>query len=598
MKKPGASRARASFWLICRTAALGFLFFVRLAAGPNAKRGSVAPFPLVPGRQVHAHYAARRGCGSRARGGTPCTCGPTRTGTDRCGAPSGGAGGSRTPRPRPTAAPRRRDRRRRLVVALRLHAGLDEQPQRAGCVATIGAEPGQIDQRRTMPAGAVDGRLQQLDRRGRLAGRSSTRACNHACPIDGAPPTERHRPVPPAPPWCALTPELLPRRRSDLAIVERSHHARPGQVSRVRRRCRRRRGTRPAGRPAPDRARTRCPSRLRVCHTWSASQSNPSAAMSPLRSTRPAAAYRSLNGGIGSLRNAAAVDEQRLVDRALPGRRIATPSGIGTASNERWASSSRTARSNPARIAAIWAAVATGGPSSGDQRNAPPTTSTRAQPPDQPVEPTVRAQHHIRVAAVQHPAVRLQHTEPLPVAVDELDVVADQPPAQRRELRVHPHEPLRPIVGVDPHRPRRALHQRRHEHEPVGHLRERGIQLQQPIQVVTPDRSIPRRPQPRPQLGQRRRSAAERRDDGVAERLSVARAMTTMMPEPGRQGGQATSGITSAASRSICLASSDDGVEEDHLGRTTTANAASGTAWLHRWTHVRPERPCRSGRRF
>ena len=48
-----------------------------------------------------------------------------------------------------------------VVVTLRLHTGLDEQPQRARRVAAVGAEPGQIDQRRTVPAGAVDRRLQQ-----------------------------------------------------------------------------------------------------------------------------------------------------------------------------------------------------------------------------------------------------------------------------------------------------------------------------------------------------------------------------------------------------------------------------------------------------
>ena len=125
------------------------------------------------------------------------------------------------------------------------------------------------------------------------------------------------------------------------------------------------------------------PSPLRVCHTWSASQSKLSAAISPLRSTRPAARYRSLNGGIGSLRNAArSTSSASWIGFSPEANRNA--SGIATTSNERWTSSSRTARSKPALSAATWAAVAAGGASSGDHRNAPSTTSTRAQPPDNP----------------------------------------------------------------------------------------------------------------------------------------------------------------------------------------------------------------------
>ena len=260
------------------------------------------------------------------------------------------------------------------------------------------------------------------------------------------------------------------------------------------------------------------PNRLRVCHSSSASQSNPSAAISPLRSTRPAAVYRSSSRGIGALRNAeGSTSSASWIGPSPDANR--NPSGIGTASNERWMSSSRIARSKPVRTAATWAAVAAGGPSSGDQRSAPPTTSTRAQPPTNPSsQPSGPSTTSVSRPSSIQPSVSSTPSRS-PFAVDELDVVVDQPPAQRREVRVHPHEPLRPIAGVDPHRPRRPLHQGRHEHEPGGHLGERGIPLQQPIEVVAPDRTIPRRAQPRPQLAQRQHVLAEGRDDGVAKRV-------------------------------------------------------------------------------
>ena len=50
---------------------------------------------------------------------------------------------------------------RLVVVARRPDAGLGEQPQGARRVATIGAEPGEVDERRPVAAAAVDGRLQQ-----------------------------------------------------------------------------------------------------------------------------------------------------------------------------------------------------------------------------------------------------------------------------------------------------------------------------------------------------------------------------------------------------------------------------------------------------
>ena len=175
-------------------------------------------------------------------------------------------------------------------------------------------------------------------------------------------------------------------------------------------------------------------SRLRVCHT---SQRVPVEAI--LGDDRVALDETGRRVQVGQRRDRIVderppVGEQRLVDRALPGGE--SQSGRHRYGIERGCdSSSRTARSKPTLIAAIWAGVGVGGPSSADQRNAPPTTSTRAQPPDQPVEPTVRPQHHVGVAVVQHPAVRLQHTEATTGVVDELDVIADQPPAQRRQRR-------------------------------------------------------------------------------------------------------------------------------------------------------------------
>ena len=124
-------------------------------------------------------------------------------------------------------------------------------------------------------------------------------------------------------------------------------------------------------------------SRLRVCHDRSASQSKPSSAMVASRCTRPAAAYRSVSGGTGSSTNARrSANSASWIGPSPEANR--SPAGIGTASNAACDSSSRTARSKPTLIAAIWAGVGGGGPSSADQRNAPPTTSTRAHRPTSP----------------------------------------------------------------------------------------------------------------------------------------------------------------------------------------------------------------------
>ncbi len=237
-------------------------------------------------------------------------------------------------------------------------------------------------------------------------------------------------------------------------------------------------------------------SRLRVCHDRSASQSKPSSAMVASRCTRPAAAYRSVSGGTGSSTNARrSANSASWIGPSPEANR--SPAGIGTASNAACDSSSRTARSKPTLHRRD---LGRGRRRRTLQRRPAQCAADHLDsrpPPDQPVEPTVRPQHHVGVAVVQHPAVRLQHTEATTSVVDELDVIADQPPAQRRQRRMHPHEPVGAVVGVDPHRPRRPLHQRRHEHEPVAHLGERRVQLQQPIQLVTTAAwTIPRLPEP------------------------------------------------------------------------------------------------------
>ena len=191
-------------------------------------------------------------------------------------------------------------------------------------------------------------------------------------------------------------------------------------------------------------------SRLRVCHGRSASQSKPSSAMIASRSTRPAAAYRSVSGGIGSSTERPPVGEQRLVDRALPGgesqsgrhRHERRTLRCGSSSRDRpvEADPDRRDLGGRRRRRAVQRRPA--------QRAADHLDSR--PPPDQPVEPAVRPQHHVGVAVVQHPAVRLEHTEATTSVVDELDVVADQPPAQRRQRRMHPHEPLGAVVRSRP----------------------------------------------------------------------------------------------------------------------------------------------------
>ena len=147
-----------------------------------------------------------------------------------------------------------------VVVVGRADAGLDQQPQGADGVATVGAEPGEVDECRPVAAPAVDGGLQHVDGRGRVAraveqpgpqpdrtdrGRighrqhaGEPRRDRRASPLGG-----RARSTPP------------PRRRR-----RRAHpRSRPPRRAHRRRRsrCRRRRGAQPRRPPGLCRGRRR-----------------------------------------------------------------------------------------------------------------------------------------------------------------------------------------------------------------------------------------------------------------------------------------------------------------------------------------------------
>ena len=103
----------------------------------------------------------------------------------------------------------------------RADAGLGQQPQGAHGVATVGAEPGEVDECRSVAAPAVDGGLQRVDGRGRVAravqepGPQPDRTDRRIGPRQHA--GESHEIVELRP----SAAELPPHRRRDVAVVER-----------------------------------------------------------------------------------------------------------------------------------------------------------------------------------------------------------------------------------------------------------------------------------------------------------------------------------------------------------------------------------------
>ena len=103
----------------------------------------------------------------------------------------------------------------------------------------------------------------------------------------------------------------------------------------------------------------------------------------------------------------------------------------------------------------------------------------RRPPTSQIREPAVGTDHHVGVAAVEPPPVRLQHAKAFAGLADELDLVADQPPPHRRQVGMHPDEALSGVVSVDPDGPRRPLQEARQVDDAVVHLTEGRVGLQQ-----------------------------------------------------------------------------------------------------------------------
>ena len=151
-------------------------------------------------------------------------------------------------------------------------------------------------------------------------------------------------------------------------------------------------------------------------------------------------------------------------------------------------------------------------PSQGTPRHLDPRPMPR-----QAVEPTLRPEQHVRVAAVQHPAVGLQHTLALPVLSDELDAALDQPPPQRRQVRVHADELVRPVVGIHPDGPCRPFEQRWQVGDALADLRERCVHLQEAVEIVASDGLLPGLAHADPKVGEAQCLAVERGDHLVPE---------------------------------------------------------------------------------
>ena len=147
---------------------------------------------------------------------------------------------------------------------------------------------------------------------------------------------------------------------------------------------------------------------------------------------------------------------------------------------------------------------------------------------DHLVEPALGTDQDVGADAVEHPAIVLEHPAIGTGGVDELDVGADQPPAHRLQPRVHPDEALGGVVGIDPHRPCRSLQQRRHPHDAVGHLGERRVHLDQPVELVTIDGLFPRRAEPGPQRDDGHRFIAQRLDHQITQ---LTRTHSTHAPD-------------------------------------------------------------------
>jgi hypothetical protein len=118
------------------------------------------------------------------------------------------------------------------------------------------------------------------------------------------------------------------------------------------------------------------------------------------------------------------------------------------------------------------------------------------------IEPVGRAGHDVDVGfVVADPrTIGREPAEPLPVGAQQVRAVRDQPPPERRQCRVHPHEPSLDVTGVDGDRPGGSLGDRGDVAHAVGQLGEGHVTLQEPL-----DRS----PAGRSDLGVRRHGLDE-----------------------------------------------------------------------------------------
>jgi hypothetical protein len=314
-----------------------------------------------------------------------------------------------------------------VVIGHRLHTRLDEQPQRTHRVAPIGAEPGQIEQRRSMAARVVDDRLEQVDGRRRLPG-----AIQHS----GLQPRPHDRRLGRRDRGdqfrqrldLLISPrELLPCRGGDLAIVERSHHA--GQAVGVGRR--RLDGGEELGQqvgllgiePVHD------PEPVAGLPLLEGVPVDPLGGDQPIALDEAGRCVQIEQRGDRGSAERRGVDEQRLVDRAVLGRE---PQSLGHRHGvERARDVVVTDRTLEAR------------PHGRDLGGGGGRRTVERRPPQraadhldtgptahQRVEPAVRTEHHVGVAAVEHPGVDLQDADLVPISIDERDLVADQPPTQ------------------------------------------------------------------------------------------------------------------------------------------------------------------------
>ena len=91
--------------------------------------------------------------------------------------------------------------------------------------------------------------------------------------------------------------------------------------------------------------------------------------------------------------------------------------------------------------------------------------------------------HDVLAALVVVQIVAGERSQRGPALVDQWHLVGvDQPPRHRREVGSNANEAVLGIVGVDPRRPRRALQQAGHVHEPVLDLGEGGVIPQHQVQ--------------------------------------------------------------------------------------------------------------------